>query len=171
MTSRTGRGRIAPAASRSARRGAALLTLGALAAAAAGCGSGVDVARTLDNQEQIRQARVEGAQTARQEEKLKELERQLRESKHSGTSPAPPAGGSSPAPSTAGGACGDGVTAGPNTTCPFARNVRDVYYRNGGGEIVVNVYSPVTGKTYAMSCRAGTPHSCTGGNNASVTFP
>jgi hypothetical protein len=35
----------------------------------------------------------------------------------------------------------------------------------------VTVYSPTTDRTYTMSCSAGTPHVCTGGNNASVYFP
>jgi hypothetical protein len=167
MNSRTGRGLIAPAA----LRGAALLALALLAVVVAGCGTDGDVARTLDNQQQIRQAREEGAMTARQEERLKRLERELREGNGSqGATPAPPSGGTTPAPSAPGGDCGDGVTAGPNTSCPFARNVRDVYYHDGGGDIVIAVYSSVTGKTYTMSCHDGTTHFCAGGNNASVSF-
>ncbi len=65
--------------------------------------------------------------------------------------------------------CGNEVSAGPNTTCPFALNVVDAY--RGSTSNVVDVYSPVTGKTYTMTCSSGSPHVCTGGNNASVYFP
>lgn len=65
--------------------------------------------------------------------------------------------------------CGDGVTAGPNTSCAFARNVVSAYEQTGGG--TVEVYSPVTHQTYSMSCTSSPPHVCTGANNASVYFP
>jgi hypothetical protein len=65
--------------------------------------------------------------------------------------------------------CGNGVTAGPNTSCSFAANVRDEYYSSGSS--VINVFSPVTGRSYTMYCTTGSPHACTGGNNASVYFP
>jgi hypothetical protein len=35
----------------------------------------------------------------------------------------------------------------------------------------VSAYSPTTQQSYAMSCTAGEPHVCTGGNNAAVYFP
>ena len=47
--------------------------------------------------------------------------------------------------------------------------MREVYYREGAG--THEVYSPVTGNPYAMSCSYGHPVVCTGGNNASVYFP
>jgi hypothetical protein len=65
--------------------------------------------------------------------------------------------------------CGGGLTAGANTSCAFAHNVLSAYRRTGGG--TVQVYSPVTGKTYSMSCTSSPPHVCTGPNNASVYFP
>ncbi|MEA2272047.1 MAG: hypothetical protein QOI98_755, partial [Solirubrobacteraceae bacterium] len=64
--------------------------------------------------------------------------------------------------------CGSGVTAGSNTSCPFAENVVKAYTATGSG--VLDVGSPVTGQTYRMFCTAGTVHVCTGGNNASVYF-
>jgi hypothetical protein len=168
MMSRTGRGWTTPAASQGARRAAVLLAFGAVSAAAAGCGSGVDVARTLDNQEQIRQARSEGARN----ERIKQLERKLRDQKDSDRPAIVASAGASTSGSTSSSkSCGDGITAGPVTTCEFARNVRDEYFSHGGGDISVTVYSPVTGKTYVMSCHTGTSHTCTGGNNASVYFP
>lgn len=65
--------------------------------------------------------------------------------------------------------CGDGITVGPNTTCEFARNVVATYRDSPASTL--EVYSPVTDRTYTMSCTSGSPHACTGGNNASVYFP
>ena len=44
--------------------------------------------------------------------------------------------------------CGDGLTAGAWTWCPFAENVRTEYEQSGSG--MLNVYSPTTGQTYRM---------------------
>jgi hypothetical protein len=72
---------------------------------------------------------------------------------------------------TRGTPCGSGVYAGPNTSCPFALNVRDAYYEAPGSRASVRVYSPVTGMTYTMDCRpAGDAVTCSGGNGASVTI-
>jgi hypothetical protein len=65
--------------------------------------------------------------------------------------------------------CGDGLSVGPNTTCPFAVNVRAAYWQQGAGTVMA--YSPVTHRTYAMSCSRAALVVCTGGNNASVYFP
>jgi serine/threonine kinase PknH len=65
--------------------------------------------------------------------------------------------------------CGGGVSVGPATTCPFARNVRRAYVSSGGSSTVA-AYSPVTGLTYTMHCTGDTTHVCTGGHNASVYF-
>jgi hypothetical protein len=65
--------------------------------------------------------------------------------------------------------CGGDLSAGPNTSCAFAENVRSAYYQLGPGWI--NVHSPVTGRRYNMYCTASSPHVCTGGNNAAVYFP
>ena len=127
--------------------------------------------------EELRQAREEGEKEGRDRERLRDLERQLREREkrddndNGGGSSPPPRGDASPAsPSRTN--CGAGVQAGPNTSCPFARNVRQTYYAAGGsGSMTVTVYSQTTDKTYAMSCSGGSPHVCTGGNNASVYFP
>ena len=74
--------------------------------------------------------------------------------------------------STPGGqSCGDGVFAGPVTSCPFALNTRDAYNDAPGSHATVRVYSPTTGATYTMSCApSGNGVTCSGGNNASVTF-
>jgi hypothetical protein len=79
----------------------------------------------------------------------------------------------SPAPASSSGArdCGGGLHAGPNTSCPFAQNVRDAYDAAPGTTASVRVFSPVTRQTYTMSCAAaGSGVTCSGANNASVTW-
>jgi hypothetical protein len=74
-------------------------------------------------------------------------------------------------PYTNGRDCGSGTYAGPNTSCEFARNVRDAYYEAPGDSASVRVFSPVTGQTYTMNCApSGSGTTCSGANNASVTF-
>ena len=65
--------------------------------------------------------------------------------------------------------CGNQLTVGADTTCSFAENVRSKYEQEGPG--TYEIYSPVTEKTYSMTCSSGTPVVCTGGNNAAVYFP
>jgi hypothetical protein len=141
-----------------------------------GCGGGND--DKSFQEAEIEQAKQQAANEARQEERqrarARELQREVsrlrrerrrRRASSPGPSPAP-----SPAPSS-GSSCGGGVSVGPNTSCAFARNVRANYYQSSGGNISLNVYSPTTGRYYTMSCTGGSPHVCTGGNNASVYFP
>jgi hypothetical protein len=66
--------------------------------------------------------------------------------------------------------CGGGVSVGRYTSCPFGRNVAEKY-RASGGKTRIRVYSPVTELTYTMRCSSGSPHVCTGGDQASVYFP
>jgi hypothetical protein len=63
------------------------------------------------------------------------------------------------------------LSVGPSTSCSFAQNVESGYQANGPGP--QTVYSPVTSRSYTMSCYAngGGEVVCTGGNNASVYFP
>lgn len=80
----------------------------------------------------------------------------------------------SPAPANVGDlagttACGGGVSVGTNTTCAFAANVQSAYDQNGEG--TVTAYSPVTNRTYAMTCLGTAPVVCTGGNDATVYLP
>jgi hypothetical protein len=96
-------------------------------------------------------------------------ERGKRAAPKSNTPPARPA----PAPATPSGGtdCGGGTHAGPNTSCSFAQNVRDAYDNAPGSTASVQVFSPVTNQTYTMSCApAGTGVTCSGANNASVTW-
>jgi serine/threonine protein kinase len=55
------------------------------------------------------------------------------------------------------------------TSCPFAENTQSAYAEANGSDSL-SVYSPVTGKTYAMSCKGTSLITCTGGNNAAVYF-
>lgn len=141
-----------------------------LALLASGCGG--------SSEGEIERARNEGAEQARQSERIERLREEVGELNGkgggTGSSGSPSSGGSSSGSSgsVAGGAtstCGDGVSVGPNTSCPFAFRVADAYRSSGSS--VVDVYSPVTGKTYTMTCTSGSPHVCTGGNDASVYFP
>ncbi len=67
--------------------------------------------------------------------------------------------------------CGDGVFAGPKTSCPFAKNVRDAYFAVPGDSVEIDVYSPVTKQTYTMNCvQTGETVTCRGGNQAVVRF-
>jgi hypothetical protein len=80
--------------------------------------------------------------------------------------------GTSSDPYATGRACGGGLYAGPNTSCPFAMNVENDYYQAGGnGVLSVDAYSPVTGRYYVMYCTpAGDGTTCSGGIDASLSW-
>lgn len=153
------------------RRWPVLFSLGvmlALGVLGSGCGgSGA-------SQDELDRARKQGAAKARQQAKIRQIQTELRELRGgagggSGPSHAPtpaPAGSASPHN------CGAELSANQNTTCGFAANVRDAYYRDvGSGSGTVTAWSPSTQRYYDMYCTAGSPHECTGGNNAAVYFP
>jgi hypothetical protein len=127
------------------------------------------------SQSELEQVRSEAAEQARQSERIHQLQKEVKNLDHGGggggsstsSGSVAPSGGSTV--SGASGSCGNEVSVGPDTSCPFALNVADAYRSSGSS--VVDVYSPVTGKTYTMTCTSGSPHVCTGGNNASVYFP
>lgn len=65
----------------------------------------------------------------------------------------------------------DAVYVSGTTSCPFAQAVRDAYaaaYPNPVDQGTVTARSPVTNKTYAMSCTGTTVITCTGGVEARV---
>ena len=67
--------------------------------------------------------------------------------------------------------CCDGLYVSPSTSCEFAFNVRQEYFRVPGASVEIQVYSPVTHQTYTMACvRTDNRVTCRGGNNAVVTF-
>jgi hypothetical protein len=152
---------------RTTRYGAFVCAL--LLGAVSGCGSDDGASA-----EELRQARKDAASAARQDERIKQLERRLRQrerdsGRNSGTGESQQGPPATAAPST-GASCGNNVSVGPNTSCPFALNVRAAYEQSGGAS-TIRAYSPVTGVTYTMSCTGGSPHVCRGGNDASVYFP
>lgn len=128
------------------------------------------------SQEELDRARREGAARTRQHLKIKEIEKQLKNLKRGGGGESiavTPSGGSTTSSSSVSeGSCGGGLSVGPNTTCRFAENVEADYYSElGSGSGEVYSYSPTTERSYWMYCTSGSPHECTGGNNASVYFP
>ncbi len=138
----------------------------ALSLAACGDDSGA-------SQEELDRARKEGVAKARQQAKIDDIEKQLKSLKKNGRAPnsIPPPGGSGSS-TNGSSSCGGSLSVGPSTTCGFAANVEADYYSEvGSGSGTVYSYSPTTGRYYTMYCSAGTPHVCTGGNNASVYFP
>lgn len=148
------------------KRVAGLALIGIVAASGfAGCSVG-------DDDEKLDEARKQG----QRDQQLKELQKKLEKmEKKDGSTTAPNSGGgggggSLPPPSANSGPtnCGDGVTAGGNTSCPFAREVREAYPGSGN---TFQVYSSVTGRNYNMACTTSSPHVCRGGNNAAVFFP
>ena len=66
--------------------------------------------------------------------------------------------------------CSPGVAVGSSrTSCAFAQVVRNAYVaQSRGGTVVIYPYSPVTGKTYEMTCTGQRVVTCTGGDNAIV---
>jgi hypothetical protein len=155
------------------------LTLAAFAGALSACGS--DAAEEVLRDQQLARARAEGVRQERLEnrtneaaESTKQLRREVKRLKKRGEG----AAASSVRPSTGGGTttapsgtvCGSGLSVNSVTTCPFAANVRSAYYGSGQAA-TIDVFSPVTEKTYSMNCTAASPHVCTGGNNARVSFP
>jgi len=89
-----------------------------------------------------------------------------RRRKPSSSKNTPPGAPPPPPPATPSG-CGDGLSVNSVTSCPFARNVREAY-QNSGGDSAIEVFSPVTGTSYTMSCTSGVPVVCRGGNGAVV---
>jgi hypothetical protein len=148
---------------------AATMAAVALALAVSACGgSGA-------SQEELDQAKRAGAAHAREQARIKSIQRELRALRHGQPSSAagavPPSSGGS---SSAGGSsnCGGELSVNSVTSCPFAENVQSAYYEEiGSGSGSVNAYSPATHRSYTMYCTDGTPHECTGGNGAALYFP
>jgi hypothetical protein len=129
------------------------------------------------SQEELDAARKEGAAKAHQEEKIQQIEKELKALRRKGGKPSAPGPDTSPAPEgtssvSTSGNCGGSLSANENTTCGFAENVESAYYSEiGSGSGTVSAYSPTTEQYYSMYCTAGSPHECTGGNDAAVYFP
>jgi hypothetical protein len=167
---------------------ATLATIVLCGGVAAGCGgSSSDQHDASVASQAVQQALAQQRQQqedAAQKAKLRKLQRKLAHEKGQDAQKAASAaaGGSGGSGSQQGGGgaagnggggphgCGSGVTANnAGTTCSFALNVAE-QYRASGGASAIQVYSPVTKQTYTMSCVGASTTTCTGGNNASVTF-
>lgn len=133
------------------------------------------------SKEELQEARLQGATKAHQQAKITQIQRELKALRRGDSPSAATAAGGSTSPSPAAentsststsGNCGGGLSANEYTTCGFAENVESDYYAEvGSGSGSVVSYSPTTEQTYTMYCTAGTPHECSGGNNAAVFFP
>lgn len=155
----------------SLHRLAGWLPIAFVVAVTPGCGDKQFTQADLDR------ARQEGRQQERQKSTEKEtgrLQRELEKLKNGGkksgstktvTVPSAAAPQATPAPSS--GECGAGLSVNGVTSCAFAREVRNAYTGTGSYDIS----SPTTGKTYSMFCSGANPTTCTGGNNARVSFP
>lgn len=117
------------------------------------------------SQDDVDQAAEDAVQEAQEEERIDELEDKLKKAKRDRDGN-DDSGSSNSGSSVSGDDCGNGISAGANTSCPFALYVGEGYRAEGPG--VVRAYSPTTGETYAMTCEAGDPAVCRGGNNATV---
>ena len=153
---------------RSARQLILLSCAAALLLPIAACG-------TEDNSDEVDEARRQGEKEGRNDARLRQLERELRKRERGdgrGGGNRSPGGSPDPAPPSGSGGsrdCGGGLSANQSTSCTFARIVRDNY--NDNPQTTVKAYSPVTNQAYTMTCTDGSPHVCTGGNNATVYFP
>lgn len=147
----------------------AAVGMGVIASGAVGCGGSSEISpEQVASIKREAKREIEGERRQREaDRKLRTLERELRRLKREKDEPraAAPAPASSPS-SSSGSACGGGVSVNSVTTCPFAANVAAAFYDSGPGTVYAT--SPVTGQTYAMSCSAGVPAVCTGGNGAAV---
>lgn len=154
-----------------AKLGLSLVVLSACAVSLAACGGG-----SGPSQEEIQHFKKQGAEHVHKEERLRKLEKELKHIKHkSGEGgSAPPRTESTsapPAPAPTRESCGGELEVNSYTTCPFAEDVEEAYFAEvGSGSGSVEAYSPVTHQTYVMYC-TGSPHECSGGNNAAVYFP
>jgi hypothetical protein len=80
-----------------------------------------------------------------------------------------PSGGGASGSAATGVSCDDGLSVNSVTSCPFARAVRDEYQSSGGAS-AIEVFSPVTHRSYTMTCTGAVPTTCRGGNGALVAI-
>lgn len=153
-----------------------IAVLTAAGSALAACGDDADNQRLQD--EKLEQARLEGKKEALAEDRVTrneqatkalraELNRLKKQRQKNGSTSNGGSNSGSGAASVGSTSCGNGVSANSVTSCPFAQNVAETYRRSSGASSI-DVYSPVTGRNYVMSCSGGIPTVCSGGNGAVV---
>lgn len=119
------------------------------------------------SEEDVQEAAAAAVKQDREQQRLRKLEKQLKQVKAGQGSGSSSSSSGSSGTSSGGGSCGGGVSVGPNTSCPFALNVAEAYAEDGGPSVVA--YSPVTNQTYTMTCSSnGAGVTCRGGNQAVV---
>jgi hypothetical protein len=145
----------------------------------AACGGGASKAEIAEAEKHGRQEKAEKEKERKLEREIQKLKDERREEKKRkkekqtqpdhGAAPEPSA---PPAPSTPSGTdCGEGVVAGPETSCGFALETRNEYETYiGSGPGTVEAYSDANETWYSMTCTAA-PHACSGAISATVYFP
>jgi hypothetical protein len=161
------------------------IVVAAILVAACGGSSGANPQEIAQAERHARQEKTEKEKERRLERKLNRIEaenrlakkrrrekarRELKERQVAHVTPAPtPAPVESTEPS--GTDCGDGVTAGPETSCGFALNVRAEYEAEiGEGSGSIEAWSEANEEWYPMFC-TGAPHECEGAITATVYWP
>jgi hypothetical protein len=127
------------------------------------------------SKEELAEAAKRGAHHKAEQERLRKLEKELKEVHKGGTgNPDTPNPAPAPAPAptqSSRSSCGGSLSVGPDTTCEFAENVRSEYeYEIGSGSGSITAYSPANNEVYEMFCTAS-PHECSGAIDATVYFP
>jgi hypothetical protein len=161
-----------------------IVVCAAIGLVACGSGSGASKEEIAHAERHARREKSEKEKERNLEGKIAKLEREHRlEKKHkrqreeeeregAHVTPTPTPSVSPPEPSTPSGTdCGDGVIAGPETSCGFALNVRTEYENFiGSGSGTIEAYSEANEEIYSMFCTAA-PHECSGAISATVYFP
>jgi ATPase subunit of ABC transporter with duplicated ATPase domains len=157
---------------------------GLVPAACGGGSSSVNLQEIARAERHARQEKAEKEKERRLERKLAKLEQENRlakkhrqekerlEKKEQEAAHITVVPTETPAPSTPSGTdCGDGVIAGPETSCGFALNTRAEYEAEiGEGSGSIEAFSEANEKWYPMFC-TGAPHECSGAISATVYFP
>jgi hypothetical protein len=118
-----------------------------LSSAMAACGGSDNSADELKRENEVRQARQQGAQA----EKLRQLERQLREQRRHGSGSSTTGTGTTGPGGEYKGCDANISVKSETTTCPFAQNVFYEYWTSGRASSI-DVYSPSTRQSYATRC-------------------
>jgi hypothetical protein len=168
------------------RAGATIGLVATVGVLIAGCGGGASQSEIAQAEKHARQVKTEKEKERRLERKLQKIERENREAKlrrqkklrqeqkAREEAHVVPRVESSPTPSSgpSGTDCGDGVIAGPETSCGFALNTRAEYESEiGAGSGSVEAWSEANEEWYPMYCTEGTEHECSGAISATVYWP
>ena len=133
------------------------------------CGGGASDSEIASAEKRGREFKAEKEKERKLEREIHELKREREQEKNGGASS--PAAAVPTAPPSERTSCGGSLSVGPETTCPFAENVRAEYENEiGEGSGTVFAYSAANDEIYEMFCSAA-PHECSGAISATVYFP